>query len=623
MTDRSLGAAAARPHRRRDAFSIGDLLHWLGTAAGSARMITRVRWLRCVVSILVLTCLLTSTQADAEGRIALVVGNANYEHVPALANPTNDAADISQALQRLGFRVTTVRDANFESLRRALLEFGRATSGADMAVMFFAGHGIEVTGENWLLPVDSLLKNDSDVDTDAISLRSAILAVSNASRLGLVILDACRNNPFALKTRKVTPARTIDFGLAPVKPTENVLVAYAAQDGTTANDGTGRNSPYTTALLHHIETPGLEVEFLFRNVRDDVIAATNYEQQPFVYGSLSREDIYLKEGQPVVVATGSPDEMSEAGEIAWSFLQLTSDVGTLRRFVEQFPASSRLSDAKLRIAALERAGQPQVVPPTPGFVLASATPADVNELDVHTTQSFHENTPAVEEAWKLVKDTTDVSVIRRFANRFPSRERRAAVDRRLAALGGQGGVAPSFTRDMLIKAATDEDVLRCFRIDDMKAPECRLALDRYPQIWQFTYDFRFRFALCRSLGSDCRDINGMMRDAVALQAKALFSPNNAGPVQVNPAAPSNVQPADRAFIEGNKEIRHHEYELNRHHKGRSNKTDWSTKHPKSTTKFVNHANKFANSSPRTPTVRAPTIRTPTIRVPTIPIRIPH
>src|SRR5262249_55070116 len=149
-------------------------------------------------------------------------------------------------------------------------------------------------------------------------------------------------------------APVLDPGLAPVEPGENVLVAYAARDGTTASDGQGRNSPYTTALLRHLETPGLEIEFLFRNVRDDVMSATSDEQQPFVYGSLSREEIYRKEGQRVQASSSTTAVMSDAGEIAWSFVKATSDVDTLQRFIEQFPASERIPDVKTRIASLEK-----------------------------------------------------------------------------------------------------------------------------------------------------------------------------------------------------------------------------------------------------------------------------
>ena len=178
-------------------------------------------------------------------------------------------------------------------MRRVLLQFGRDARGAEIAVVFYAGHGIEVAGESWLIPIDAELKSDIDVDHEAIGLKSVMLTVEGASRLGLVILDACRNNPFAARMQRTIRTRSVAHGLAQVEPSGNVLVAYSAKDGTLGADREGRNSPFTTSLLRHIETPGLEISFLFRNVRDDVIQATRREQQPFVYGSLSKEAIYL------------------------------------------------------------------------------------------------------------------------------------------------------------------------------------------------------------------------------------------------------------------------------------------------------------------------------------------
>jgi formylglycine-generating enzyme required for sulfatase activity len=161
-------------------------------------------------------------------------------------------------------------------------------------VIFFAGHGIEVGGENWLVPVDAELNEDIATEQEAIALRSLLPVIGSASKLGLIILDACRNNPFAARMQRGLPVRAVVRGLARVEPAGSVLVAYAAKDGTTANDGIGRNSPFTAALLRNIETPGLEVNYLFRNVREAVLSATNRQQEPVVYGSLPSEPIYFK-----------------------------------------------------------------------------------------------------------------------------------------------------------------------------------------------------------------------------------------------------------------------------------------------------------------------------------------
>ena len=244
--------------------------------------------------------------ASAQGRVALVIGNSTYSNKPVLVNPQNDANDVAAALERLSFAVTRVENGDFNTMRRAILSFGQRTRGAEIAVVFYAGHGMEIGGENWLIPTDAELKTDIGVDQEAIGLKSLMLSVSSAAKLGLVILDACRDNPFAVKMQRSMRTRSVDRGLVRIEPTGSVLVAYAAKDGTVANDGVGRNSPFTTALLRHIETPGLEVSFLFRNVRDDVLSATGREQEPFVYGSLSRDPIYFKLGAPGAAAVAPP-----------------------------------------------------------------------------------------------------------------------------------------------------------------------------------------------------------------------------------------------------------------------------------------------------------------------------
>ncbi|WP_271577734.1 caspase family protein [Bradyrhizobium sp. CCBAU 11361] len=246
------------------------------------------------------------TAAAAEGRrVALVIGNGAYGNVPALLNPPNDASDIAAALKRLGFTVSLATNANFDEMRRGLIALGRDAAGADMAAVYFAGHGMEINGENWLIPTDAALKRDTDAANEAISLQSVMLQVSNTTNLGLVILDACRDNPFAVRMSRSLATRAATMGgLGRIEPTGNVLVAYAARDGTTALDGDARNSPFAAALLRNIEAPGVEVTFMFRNVRDDVMEATRNRQQPIVYGSLSRKAIYLA-GPPPAGADGA------------------------------------------------------------------------------------------------------------------------------------------------------------------------------------------------------------------------------------------------------------------------------------------------------------------------------
>ena len=230
-------------------------------------------------------------------RVALVIGNAKYTSVGELINPANDAKGMAASLRRLGFgHVTELYDLSREKMGRALKEFGDWAENAEWAVVFYAGHGLEMNGINYLIPTDAELVRDSHVADEAISLTQVQAKVDAASKLGLIILNSCRNNPFlARMARSGGTARAIGRGLAMVEPEGSVLVAYSAKHGTTASDGSGPNSPFSEALLHHIEEPGLEINFLFRRVRDEVRSKTQRQQEPFLYGSLSSEPLYFNE----------------------------------------------------------------------------------------------------------------------------------------------------------------------------------------------------------------------------------------------------------------------------------------------------------------------------------------
>ena len=233
--------------------------------------------------------------ATASSRVALVIGNSIYAHVPALANPRNDAADVGAALARLGFSVTRLDDADYAALRRGLQAFRREASAARIAVVFYAGHGIEVNKRNFLVPVDARLQIDGDVEYESVPLDLVMGAVHGASEFRLVVLDACRDNPFlASMKREEGSTRSIGRGLSRAEPAGgDTLLAYSAKEGTVALDGKGRNSPYTGALLRYLEEPGLEVGLMFRKVRDAVIEATGRRQEPYAYSSLSARGAYF------------------------------------------------------------------------------------------------------------------------------------------------------------------------------------------------------------------------------------------------------------------------------------------------------------------------------------------
>lgn len=230
-------------------------------------------------------------------RIALVIGNSAYTTVSALTNPRRDAALVAETLKKTGFStVTVLTDLRKDALMTALREFAAQAEAADWAVVYYAGHGMEVGGVNYLIPVDARIAVDRDIEFEAVPLGQILNAAERARKLRLVILDACRNNPFANKMKRTleVASRSTTQGLAAVEPEAGTMVVYAAKDGEVALDGAGANSPFATALVKNLPTPGLEVRRLFDYVRDDVMDLTKRKQKPFSYGSISgRQDFYF------------------------------------------------------------------------------------------------------------------------------------------------------------------------------------------------------------------------------------------------------------------------------------------------------------------------------------------
>ena len=239
----------------------------------------------------------TPSIANTGRRVALVIGNSDYKNAPALPNPQRDATLVANTLKRVGFETVTLQtNLGREALTNALRDFAQAADNADWAMIYFAGHGIEVAGTNYLLPIDARIASDRDISFEAVSLDQVRNVVGRAKRLRLIVLDACRDNPFAnqMKRSLTVASRSVSRGLASVEPEAGTLIVYAAKDGETAADGTGNNSPFATAFVKNLQTPGLEVRRLFDYVRDDVMDATAQKQQPFSYGSLSgRQDFYF------------------------------------------------------------------------------------------------------------------------------------------------------------------------------------------------------------------------------------------------------------------------------------------------------------------------------------------
>ena len=316
---------------------------------------------------LALVFLTSASVALAAGRVALVVGNSTYSHIARLPNPENDAADMAAALRRLGFEVTTAQDADRASLNEALRVFTRESVGANVALVFYAGHGLEMDGVNYLVPVDARLDRDTDVRFETVALDDVLAATAGAS-LRMVILDACRNNPLARSMQRTVARRSVSGGsfgdLNEDLLGDETLVAYAAAAGTTAADGRGRNSPYTSALLAYLEEP-LELSALFRRVRGRVLESTDGQQRPHEYGSLLREHYLSRVSTPSPAAVTTADGAAvrlQQETVFWQSIRASTDPADFEAYLELFTNGTFARLARNRLAAL----RPEADPPRPG-----------------------------------------------------------------------------------------------------------------------------------------------------------------------------------------------------------------------------------------------------------------
>ncbi len=332
-----------------------------------------------IISLVLFALPATGGAAQNLERVALVIGASNYQQVPPLTNPKNDATDIGKMLEDIGFTVSLVSDPGHLALQRAFRSFKRQALNADVAIIYYAGHGIEVEGQNYLIPTDADLSIDSDVLFETVPLTSALESVTGARRLSLVIVDACRDNPFANKIVRSVETRSIGRGLAYIEPTGNTLVAYAAREGTVALDGDARNSPYAEALLESLPKPGIEIGLMFRRIRDRVVQMTDGQQEPFLYGSLSAEPFYFvapetKQPEPkqeVVASIEPPVNLSPTRDVLpaqsraeqemlfWQSIKDSDQPAYFEAYLDQFPEGMYAAIARIKIAALEVVSQAQ------------------------------------------------------------------------------------------------------------------------------------------------------------------------------------------------------------------------------------------------------------------------
>lgn len=339
------------------------------------------------------------SSAMAEKRVALVIGNSAYEHAPALKNPGNDAAAISKVLEKLGFDVVIGIDLSHASFAQTVNQFRKKLQGADVGLFFYAGHGLQVHGRNYLAPTDAELENETSLNFEAIPLHVVLNLMERTAKTNLVFLDACRDNPLArnLARSMGTRSTAIGRGLAREETGLGTMISFATQPGNVALDGHGKNSPFATGMLKHIETPGMDVALVMRRVREDVIKETSGSQVPWSNSSLTGSFVFKdrpkEKPKPVakkpVVNTPAFDPKSMELSF-WDSIRNGGNPALFREYLRRYPDGTFTPIAHAKLEELEAAKSrdderkvaalPQAVPAEPDSSSESVSPLEGRDL---------------------------------------------------------------------------------------------------------------------------------------------------------------------------------------------------------------------------------------------------
>ncbi len=391
----------------------------------------------------------TLAPAAAEKRVALIVGNSSYQHAPRLSNPGNDAGDMAAKLRSLGFEVVDGIDLGKRDMEKRIRAFSDILAGADVGLFYYAGHGLQVDGRNFLAPIDAELRAESDLDFEAVELELVLKQMVRNAPTSIVFLDACRDNPLATSLAKVSRSIAIGRGLARVETPASMMIVYATEPGKVALDGTGRNSPFTAALLRHIDTEGASISDVMIDVRNDVLKETGGQQRPFESASLTGK-FYFKPRPETPVPSTAEEIASLRAEIA----RLQADQGALLKSQQE-----QLVEMQAKLAVKTGADSPPQAPATPSSTspspeppraTAAPTPAEETKIaavDSASPSTASPATPAENTAPAPLLETSD------------PKETAANMQTELKRLGCYSG-----------------------RIGDGWGPQSRLALERFNEL---------------------------------------------------------------------------------------------------------------------------------------------
>ncbi len=368
-----------------------------------------------VLALLILVGPAFAASALAERRVALVVGNSDYQHTSRLKNPRNDAAAVSAVLRRLNFDVLEGTDLDDQAFRRLARDFAIKMEGAEVALFFYAGHGLQVQGKNYLLPVGASLKRELDLEFEAVPLDLIMTQMERGQRTNIVLLDACRNNPLVddLARSMGTRSATLGRGLARVETGVGTYVGFSTQPGNVALDGEGTNSPFAAALIKNIETPGLDIETLMRQVREDVIKSTNGRQVPwgnssligrgFVFNTVETEEGETRKSTP----RASASDQAQIEIAYWNSIKDKGDAALLEAYLSEYPTGrfSRLADIMIEsLASREEAARAK---------------EPVKQAAVEPKEQVPATDPEEAGFWLAVKGSKDAKLIETYLKRYP------------------------------------------------------------------------------------------------------------------------------------------------------------------------------------------------------------
>jgi caspase domain-containing protein len=352
--------------------------------------------MRTVIALLLLL-LLPTPFAHAGKRVALVIGNSAYQHTPKLDNPKNDAVDMAAALRQLGFEVVEGIDLDKRGFDQKVLAFAAALKGSDVGVFFYAGHGMQVAGQNYLVPTDAKAEAAETLDFEMVRVDVVQRIMERLTNTNILFLDACRDNPLARNLARSMGTRSAEVGrgLAIVEAGIGTLISFSTQPGNVALDGTGRNSPFAGALVKFMSSSNNDLSAILIAVRNDVMKETQRKQVPWEHSALTGQ-FYFRETPALAPAAPPPPSQPDQGELerAWKFIKETKDQAQLEAFIKRFPDTPYAVMARARLEELK----------------TKVAPAPAPSQDAQSINA--------ERAWSAIRDTSSIGMLEAFITRY-------------------------------------------------------------------------------------------------------------------------------------------------------------------------------------------------------------